>query len=99
MGFLGEGDTGTGKPGIRTNGRAFSRFTLRQILENPVYMQASPDAYAYFTAQGRGFLRSKPLTESRGMMVYNKPFKPGVSKPAAGCFRVDCGGGRAPAHY
>jgi len=30
------------------NGRAFSRFTVRQILGNPVYMRADQDAYLYF---------------------------------------------------
>jgi site-specific DNA recombinase len=60
--------------GIRTkNGRAFSRFTLRQILENPVYMQASPDAYAYFTRLGAEVCSPQQAFDgSRGMMVYNK---------------------------
>ncbi len=62
------------KRGIRTkNGRAYTRFTLRQILENPVYMQANSDAYAYFTRLGAEVCSPPEAFDgSRGMMVYNK---------------------------
>ncbi len=60
--------------GIRTkNGRAYSRFTLRQILENPVYMQANADAYTYFSRLGAEVCSPQTAFDgSRGMMVYNK---------------------------
>ena len=55
------------------NGRAFSRFTIRQILSNPVYMRADQDAYLYFTRLGAEVCSPKEAFDGKkGMMVYNK---------------------------
>ncbi|MDR2908812.1 MAG: recombinase family protein [Oscillospiraceae bacterium] len=60
--------------GIATkNGREFSRFTVRQILENPVYMKADADAYDYFSRLGAEVCSAKEAFDGgHGMMVYNK---------------------------
>lgn len=65
--------------GIRTkNGRGFSRFTIRQLLENPVYMQADGDAYAYFAQSGAELCSPAAAFDgSHGMMVYNKTAQQG----------------------
>ena len=55
------------------NLRGFSRFTIRQILENPVYMKADADAFAYFSSLGAEVSSPKESFDgTRGMMVYNK---------------------------
>lgn len=59
---------------VRTkNGRDFSRFTVRQILENPVYLMADQDAYSYFERLGAEICSPwEAFDGSHGMMVYNK---------------------------
>ncbi|MCL2580256.1 MAG: recombinase family protein [Oscillospiraceae bacterium] len=55
------------------NGRAFSRFTVRQILGNPVYMRADQDAYLYFKRlRAEVCSPEEAFDGSKGMMVYNK---------------------------
>ena len=55
------------------NARAFSRFTVRQILCNPVYMRADTDAYLYFTRLGAEVCSPQESFDgAKGMMVYNK---------------------------
>ena len=55
------------------NARTFSRFTVRQILSNPVYMKADRDAYAYFVKHGAELCSPPEAFDGRrGMMVYNK---------------------------
>ncbi len=60
--------------GVETkNGRAFSRFTVRQILENPVYMRADETACTYFSRLGAEVCSPREAFDGkRGMMVYNK---------------------------
>ena len=37
------------RQGIKTkNGRSFTRFSIKSILQNPVYLIADKDAYQYF---------------------------------------------------
>lgn len=66
--------------GIKTkNGRNFSRFTIRQILENPVYMLADTDAYHYLIEKGvYVYSEADVFNGSNGIMAYNKTIqKPG----------------------
>ena len=60
--------------GVKTkNGKWFSRFTIRQMLENPVYMTADTDAYSYFTNKGIYIYSDESaFVGKHGMMVYNK---------------------------
>lgn len=60
--------------GVKTkNGREFSRFTVRQILENPVYAAADADTCAYFSEQGAQLCAGPAAFDSRGgIMAYNK---------------------------
>ena len=54
-------------------GRGFSRFTIKAILTNPVYLRADAEAYAYLRA-GETALFSGPeeFDGVRGVMVYNR---------------------------
>ena len=60
--------------GIQTkNDRAFSRHTIKAILENPVYMIADQDAWDYFTRLELEIFSSQTAFNAKhGMMVYNK---------------------------
>jgi len=60
--------------GIQTkNDRAFSRHTIKAILENPVYMIADQDAWNYFTRlELEIFSLEEKFNGQHGMMVYNK---------------------------
>ena len=60
--------------GIKTkNDKNYSRFTIKSILQNPVYMVADADAYHYFTSQGvEIFAEEAAFDGTYGMMVYNK---------------------------
>lgn len=58
------------------NGKAFSRWGLKNILMNPVYAIADQDTLAYF--QGLGvdiYADEKDFNGSHGLMVYNKTEK------------------------
>lgn len=58
------------------NGKAFSRWGLKNILMNPVYAIADQDTLAYF--QGLGvdiYADEKDFDGSHGLMVYNKTEK------------------------
>ena len=63
--------------GIKTkNGRAFTRFTIKNILENPVYMVADEVAFKFFQDNGVEFsdddgAKSK-FDGQHGVMSYNK---------------------------
>ena len=52
---------------------SFSRFTLRSILRNPVYLIADEQAWNYFTAEGATIYADKEQFDCiHGMMIYNK---------------------------
>lgn len=60
--------------GIRTkNGRMFTRFSIKGILQNPVYAVADGDAYHYF-ARNRADLHSgfDEFDGTHGVMAYNR---------------------------
>ena len=63
------------KAGIRTkNGRSFTRFSIRAILENPVYLTADSDAWEYFDRAGyETFLSPRAAFDGlHGMLAYNR---------------------------
>ena len=60
--------------GFKTKqGKQFSRFAIKAILSNPVYMTADSDAYKYFTQCGFELFSDKSeFNGSHGVMVYNR---------------------------
>lgn len=60
--------------GYRTkNGKTFTRFTIKGILANPVYMTADEDAYQYLIQKGvKLYSREAEFDGSYGIMAYNR---------------------------
>lgn len=60
--------------GYRTkNGKLFTRFAIRAILANPVYMEADRDAYGYLVKNGVDLFGEKEdFDGSHGVMAYNR---------------------------
>lgn len=60
--------------GIQTkNGRHFSRFSIRSILQNPVYAIADSDTYDYFVkVNAELFSGREAFDGTHGMMAYNR---------------------------
>ncbi len=55
------------------NNKDYSRFSLRNILNNPVYAMADKDTYNYFIDNGYDiYSDSNAFTENKGIMAYNK---------------------------
>jgi DNA invertase Pin-like site-specific DNA recombinase len=58
---------------VTKNGKLFNRFTVKNILENPVYMIADKEAYNYFIEQEiELFSVESDFDEIHGIMAYNK---------------------------
>ncbi len=58
---------------LTKNGNEYTRFALKSIMNNPVYMIADEQAWNYFTAEGATIYSGKELFDGiHGMMVYNK---------------------------
>lgn len=64
------------------NGNRFSRFTIKGILSNPVYLIADEAAYQYWTQEkAELFSKREEFDERHGMMVYNRTLqKPGKAQ-------------------
>lgn len=62
------------KRGIKTKtDRYFTRFSIKNILQNPVYMTADLDAYAYFIkAEAELFSNKEAFDGIHGIMAYNR---------------------------
>ena len=60
--------------GLKTkNGKAFTRFALRNILTNPVYMIADKDAYHYLLQNNVDlFAEESEFGDNNGVMAYNR---------------------------
>ncbi len=75
------------KNGLKTkNEKLFTRFSLRNILTNPVYMVADRDAYRYLTDNEVDlFADESEFNGEHGVMAYNrtlqKPGKANVERP------------------
>lgn len=58
---------------ITRRGKPFTRFSLKGILSNPVYMRADEAAYRYFLEGGAGLFSSEEdFDGEHGMMTYNR---------------------------
>lgn len=62
------------KRGIRTkNGKYFTRFSIKTILQNPVYMIADQEAYDYFVRVNADlFSKNEEFDGVHGIMAYNR---------------------------
>lgn len=60
--------------GVKTRqGKKFTRFSIREILKNPVYCAADRDAWEYFSQKGAGITGDAGLYDgSGGVMAYNR---------------------------
>ena len=70
------------------NGKQFTRFSIKTILMNPVYMIADEDAYRYFQRKDADLFSSREEFDGiHGLMAYNRTDqvkgKPTVYKPVS----------------
>lgn len=58
---------------LTKNGNCFTRFSIKSILQNPVYMVADEEAYAYLTAKGADlFSAPNDFDGVHGILAYNR---------------------------
>lgn len=62
------------KRGLRTkNGKYFTRFSIKSILQNPVYMIADQDAYVFFQEKDADLFSQRSQFDGiHGIMAYNR---------------------------
>ncbi|MBO4562127.1 MAG: recombinase family protein [Clostridia bacterium] len=62
------------KRGVKTKlGNSFTRFAIKGILQNPVYLIADEDAYDYFVRQGSDLFSDKSAFDGEhGILAYNR---------------------------
>ena len=67
-------ETGLLRQGIKTKtGRSFTRFSIKSILQNPVYLIADKDAYQYFVDnEAELFAPESDFDGVRGVLAYNR---------------------------
>lgn len=55
------------------NGKDYTRYTLKAILENPVYLTADEDAYEYLAGKGCNIFNARDDFDGQhGLLVYNR---------------------------
>ena len=58
---------------LTRSGKPYTPAVVRQILKNPVYCTADPEAFSYFTRKGAEVCFGEPdFQEARGLTAYNK---------------------------
>jgi len=58
---------------VTKNGKYFTRFSIRAILQNPVYVMADSDAYQYFTDKGTELFSGLDAFDGEhGLLAYNR---------------------------
>lgn len=58
---------------VTKNGKRFTRFAIRGILSNPVYMMADADAWHYLTEKGVELFSDREAFDGKhGIMAYNR---------------------------
>lgn len=74
FGSLAQTEADLMEKGMQTkNGGAFTRFSIKAILQNPVYLMADSAAWDYFTKAGTELSSPKEKFDGcHGMMVYNR---------------------------
>lgn len=61
---------------VTKNGKYFTRFSIKAILQNPVYMIADEDAYQYFKYKDSDlFSDSEEFDGKYGIMAYNRTYQ------------------------
>ena len=90
------------RQGIKTKtGRSFTRFSIKSILQNPVYLIADKDAYQYFVDnEAELFAPESDFDGVRGVLAYNRSDQ--GKRPCYGLQshqRMDRFGGRTPRHH
>ncbi len=67
---------------LSKNNKMFTRFTIKNILQNPVYMVADKTAYNFFKQSGAQTYKDKNMKYNGkyGIMSYNKTLQKGGSK-------------------
>ena len=62
------------RQGVKTKtGRSFTRFSIKSILQNPVYLIADKDAYQYFVDnEAELFVPESDFDGVRGVLAYNR---------------------------
>lgn len=62
-----------GRRVLTKNGRQFTRFSIRNILQNPVYLAADQEAYDFFVSRGAELFSERAAFDGEhGILAYNR---------------------------